>query len=82
MTRKLSSIPINTDQAGVSKTILAGYYKYGVQTLLLGDFGTTGTVVLDIYEDDEGIEHDRRRLLQDDIHKAWKIVLGELPGET
>ena len=30
--------------------MLAGYYKYGVQTLLLGDFGTSGTVVLEIYE--------------------------------
>ena len=46
------TIPINTDKDGVSKTVLAGYYKYGVQTLLLGDFGTSGTVVLEIYEED------------------------------
>ena len=44
-------IPLNTDAGGAAKTILAGYYKYGVQTLLLGDFGTTGTIVLEIYED-------------------------------
>lgn len=44
------TIPINTDRGGASKTVLAGYYKYGVQTLLLGDFGTSGTVVLEIYE--------------------------------
>lgn len=35
---------------GAAKTILSGYYKYGVQTLLLGNFGTTGTIVLEIYE--------------------------------
>lgn len=52
MKRKLSSIPINTEREGSAKTILAGYYKYGVQTLLLGDFGTSGTVVLEIYEED------------------------------
>lgn len=39
-------------RGGAAKTILSGYYKYGVQTLLLGDFGTTGTIVLDVYEDD------------------------------
>lgn len=50
MKRKLSSIPINTEAGGAAKTILAGYYKYGVQTLLLGNFGTTGTIVLEIYE--------------------------------
>lgn len=43
-------IPINTDR-GAAKTILSGYYKYGTQTLLLGDFGTSGTVVLEVYED-------------------------------
>ena len=53
MKRRLSLIPINTDRGGqVAKTVLAGYYKYGVQTLLLGDFGTTGTIVLEIYEED------------------------------
>ena len=43
-------IPLNTDAGGAAKTILSGYYKYGVQTLLLGNFGTTGTIVLEIYE--------------------------------
>lgn len=38
--------------SGVSKTVLAGYYKYGVQTLLTGDFGTNGTMVLEIYGED------------------------------
>ena len=44
-------IPVNT-VFGVAKTVCAGYYKYGVQTLLTGDFGTTGTIVLEIYEAD------------------------------
>lgn len=33
---------INTDKAHIVPTILAGYYKFGSQTLLLGDYGTTG----------------------------------------
>ena len=44
-------VPINVDRGGGAKTILSGYYKYGVQTLLTGQFGTTGTIVLEIYED-------------------------------
>lgn len=44
-------IPINTS-GGVAATILAGYYKFGVATLLLGDFGVTGTAVMEVYEED------------------------------
>ena len=33
---------------GVAKTVLSGYFKYGVQTLLTGDYGTSGTAVLEI----------------------------------
>lgn len=29
-------IPLNTDSAGNASTILAGYYKYGVATLIGG----------------------------------------------
>jgi len=36
MKRRLSSIPINTDNEGNASTILAGYYKYGVATLIGG----------------------------------------------
>ena len=42
---------------GLAKTILAGYFKYGTQTLLLGDYGTSGTVILyveDMDSPDEG----------------------------
>ena len=46
----LKRVPLNVDQDGCAKTVLAGYYKYGVQTLLTGDFGTSGTIVLE-YED-------------------------------
>lgn len=42
----LKRIPINVDRGGLAKTILAGYFKYGTQTLLLGDYGTSGTVIL------------------------------------
>lgn len=33
---------INVDKAHLAPTILAGYYKFGSQTLILGDYGTTG----------------------------------------
>lgn len=39
----------NAAEDGCAKTVLAGYYKYGVQTLLTGDFGTTGSVVVEVY---------------------------------
>lgn len=42
--------PINTDWGGAAKTILAGYYKYGCKTLLGDNYGTTGTVVIEIYD--------------------------------
>ena len=45
-------IPLNVDSRGGAKTVLSGYYKYGTQTLLLGDFGTTGTVIAYVHEDD------------------------------
>lgn len=51
-------VPVNVDGDGVAKTVLAGYYKFGVATLLTGDFGTTGTIVMEYGEDEEG-EHDR-----------------------
>lgn len=41
-------VPINTVGGGVAKTVLSGYFKYGVQTLLTGDYGTSGTAVLEI----------------------------------
>lgn len=40
-------VPFNTDRGGVSRCVTAGYYKYGVQTLLTGEYGTTGTIVLE-----------------------------------
>lgn len=49
-TRRLLSKPINTDRGGAAKTVLAGYYKYGVRTLLTGEYGTSGTIVMEIYE--------------------------------
>ena len=45
-------VPLNTAGQGIAKTVLAGYYKYGVQTLLTGDFGTTGTMVMEYEESD------------------------------
>ena len=44
-------IPINID-GGCAKTIVAGYYKFGVATLLGDTFGTSGTAILEIYEED------------------------------
>lgn len=50
-------VPLNT-VGWAAKTILAGYYKYGVQTLLTGDFGTTGTMVME-YEENGTDKYDR-----------------------
>lgn len=49
--------PINADGGGCSKTVLAGYYKYGVATLLGETFGTTVTIILEIDEEDSD-KHD------------------------
>lgn len=42
----MKRIPLNTD-GECAKTILSGYYKYGVATLIGGNFGTTGTIILE-----------------------------------
>lgn len=34
--------PLNTDRNHCAPTVLAGYFKFGSRTLLLGDYGTTG----------------------------------------
>lgn len=43
----MEKIPINTDEQGNAKTILAGYYKYGAATILGDTFGSTGTAVME-----------------------------------
>lgn len=48
----MKMMPINTDNDGCSKTVLAGYYKYGCKTLLGDNYGTTGTAVLYEYEEE------------------------------
>ena len=45
-------VSLNTAGREIAKTVLAGYYKYGVQTLLTGNFGTTGTMILEVYGED------------------------------
>lgn len=54
-------VPINTvgGGVGVAKTVLSGYYKYGVQTLLTGNFGTTGTIIMEIYGNTEDTAGDQ-----------------------
>lgn len=42
--------PLNTDRDHCAPTVLAGYFKFGSRTLLLGDYGTTGGVILIEYE--------------------------------
>lgn len=51
-------VPINTVVGGGAKTVLSGYYKYGVQTLLTGNFGTTGTIIMEIYDNTEDTAGD------------------------
>lgn len=58
MTAKKTKIPINTDKDDCAKTILAGYYKYGSATILGDTFGTTGTAVMEIYEEDNPDKHN------------------------
>lgn len=43
-------IVLNTDSDGCVATILAGYYKFGSQVLLLGNYGTTGGAIKVEYE--------------------------------
>lgn len=50
--RKKNIVPINTDDCGDAKTILSGYFKYGAATLIGGQYGTTGTAIIEIYEKD------------------------------
>ena len=62
-------VAVNADRGDIAKTILAGYYKYGVQTLLTGDFGTTGTIVME-YEDDT----DKRDTGRDGIRDKGELL--------
>ena len=42
MKRRLSLKPINTDKDGNASTILSGYFKYGVATLIGGGMEQVG----------------------------------------
>jgi len=35
-------LPLNVDKDHTAPTVLAGYFKFGSRTLLLGNYGTTG----------------------------------------
>ena len=41
---------LNTDRDLCAPTVLAGYFKFGSRTLLLGNYGTTGGAILIEYE--------------------------------
>jgi hypothetical protein len=43
-------IPWNT-YGPLAKTILAGYYKFGFETMMLDHFGSSGTSVIVVYDD-------------------------------
>lgn len=43
----INQVTLNCASNGVSPTVLAGYYKFGSRTLLLGDYGTTGGVLVE-----------------------------------
>lgn len=45
-----NQILLNQTVEGCCPTVTAGYYKYGVATLVTGNFGTTGGAVLEIEE--------------------------------
>ena len=42
-------VPFNI-VGGVAKTVLSGYFKYGCKTLLGDNYGTSGTIVIEIYD--------------------------------
>ena len=42
----------------IAPTLLAGYYKYGVATLITGNFGTSGGAILEIETMQELINAD------------------------
>ena len=46
----MRQIVLNTDSDVCVATILAWYYKFGSQTLLLGNYGTTGGAIKVEYE--------------------------------
>ena len=46
----MRQIVLNTDSDGSVKTILAGYYKFYSQILLLGNYSTTGGAIKVEYE--------------------------------
>lgn len=51
-------ILLNQTVEGCCPTVTAGYYKYGVATLVAGNFGTTGGAVLEIEEMQKAINTD------------------------
>ena len=46
----------------IAPTLLAGYYKYGVATLITGNFGTSGGAILEIETMQELINTDSNRI--------------------
>lgn len=51
-------ILLNQTVEGCCPTVTAGYYKYGVATLVTGNFGTTGGAVLEIEDMQKAINTD------------------------
>ena len=62
---------------GAAKTVLSGYYKFGCATLLGDTFGTSGTAVMEIYEDTD--KYGQAGTLQDHLRADGTAFLGELP---
>lgn len=57
---EIIKIPINADD-GIAKTIMAGCYKFGAATLLLGKYGTTMTSILELKPYERRNEDSNRR---------------------
>ena len=51
-------ILLNSIRGQICPTLLAGYYKYGVATLITGNFGTSGGAILEIETMQELINTD------------------------
>lgn len=45
---------IHNARNGISCTIVAGYYKFGLETLIGWTYGSTGTCIIEVHEDPSG----------------------------
>ena len=65
-------ILLNGITKDIAPTLLAGYYKYGVATLITGNFGTSGGAILEIETMQELINADSNGISRTILHNMVK----------